>query len=42
MFWNLLTKIMVDVLVGVLVELVVMACSALVGNYRRSRQVSFA
>ncbi len=42
MFWNVVTKIVVDVLVGLLVELVVMACSALLGNYRRSRQVSFA
>ncbi len=42
MFWSLITKILVDVLVGVLVKLVVAACSALFGNYSMSRQVSFA
>jgi hypothetical protein len=42
MFWRLITKILADVLVGLLVELVVAACSAAWGNFRRSRLVSFA
>jgi hypothetical protein len=42
MFLRLITKILIDVLVGLLVEMVVAACSAAWGNYRSSRPVSFA
>jgi hypothetical protein len=46
MFWSMLTKILVNVLmdlvVSFLVKLAMTAGSALYENYRRSQQVSFA
>ena len=43
MFWSLLTKILVDVVTGLLIELVVLACTFLWKNYRNSsQQVRFA
>lgn len=41
MFWNLLAKILLDVLVGLLVELAVVVCLALLRNYRQSCQRNF-
>ncbi|MBV9228993.1 MAG: hypothetical protein JOZ18_06740 [Chloroflexi bacterium] len=46
MFWRIITKILVDcfvdLLVGIIVELVLATGSALYANYRKSSQVSFA
>jgi hypothetical protein len=46
MFWNLVTKVLVNVVVDLvvtyLVKLVMSAGNALLANYRRSQQVSFA
>ncbi len=46
MLWNLVAKILVNVLVDLvvtcLVKLVVTAGNALYANYRRAQQVSFA
>lgn len=42
MFWKLLTKIVLDVLAGLLVELVVTTCCTLLENHRRGRKVQVA